>query len=162
MQSILVYTHASPAGIPASFFKKAVINYSRLERVPYGITHVSNPSSRTASGPSFTIPSRNNNCFTHAAELEYIRPIIYGGIMRVIMCAEKTREQASDKRIYSHLSSIEHAPFSLSMMYIYIRVEKSCSWNKSVWKVGFSRYHRIDTFHANLSFNDEYNEIKKN
>lgn len=45
--------------------------------------------------------------------------------MRVIMCAEKTREQASDKRIYSHLSSIEHAPFSLSMMYIYIYIYES-------------------------------------
>lgn len=60
--------------------------------------------------------------------------------MRVIMCAEKTREQASDKRIYSHLSSIEHAPFSLSMMYIYvyiyIRVEKSCSVEQKRLKSG--------------------------
>lgn len=139
MQSILVYTHASPAGIPASFLKKVVINYSRLERVPYGITHVSNPSSHPsmedgiASGPSFTIPrTRNNNCFTHAAELEYIRPIIYGGIIRVIICAEKTRERASDKRIYSHLSSIEHAPFSLSMTYIYESKKINRVWsNKS-------------------------------
>lgn len=55
--------------------------------------------------------------------------------MRVIICAEKTREQASDKRIYSHLSSIEHAPFSLSMMYIYTYIYKSrnrVQSNKSV------------------------------
>lgn len=45
--------------------------------------------------------------------------------MRVIMCAEKTREQASDKRIYSHLSSIEYAPFSLSMMYICVYIYTS-------------------------------------
>lgn len=50
MQSILVYTHASPAGIQHRF-KKAIINYSELGHVPYGI--ISFQASRSHRSSNF-------------------------------------------------------------------------------------------------------------
>lgn len=72
--------------------------------------------------------------------------------MRVIMCAEKTREQASDKRIYSHLSSIEHAPFSLSMMYIYIYTSREIVFveqkrlKSGLFEISSNRYFPRESF----------------
>ena len=48
MQSILVYTHALPAGIQHRF-KKAIINYSELGRVPYGIISFQARSHRSSN-----------------------------------------------------------------------------------------------------------------